>query len=63
MLSRGTYTSWNCSPSRLLKDFKHHLVQAWEGGFYLKANSNLIVLSQEEILVFKTQRKKTVINH
>lgn len=42
----------------VLRDFKRHLSQTWEKDFNLQANSNLIALSCEEILVFKTERKK-----
>lgn len=34
----------------VLRDFKHHIVQAWEGSFNLQANSNLIVLSWKKFL-------------
>lgn len=42
----------------VLRDFERHLIQTWEKDFNLQANSNLIALSCEEILVFKTERKK-----
>lgn len=42
----------------VLRDFERHLIQTWEKDFNLQANSNLIALSCEEILVFKTEREK-----
>lgn len=47
----------------VLRDCKHHLVQAWKEDFNLQANLNFTVLSQEEMRVCKAEWGKKVMNH